>query len=190
MFTRKQAGTIPNSALYNGLSDGTLPERASLISPLVQSTARLSHPLSTTSIKPSPQTGSGGDGVVLIGRNTKIMGDITDCSMIEIQGVLEGTVVADVVVIREGGGFRGSMQTDNAEVHGVLEGTIVVHELLDVRATGSATGELTYGRMAVCDGGMVAGNLRTKVSVADHEKVETVIALSDAPPSAGFSTTR
>lgn len=103
-----------------------------------------------------------GDGYVLVGKGTKINGDISNCTLVEIQGVLEGSVIADCVIIRDGGGFKGMLQTDQAEVHGVIEGTVVVHELLDIRANGNVQGDLTYGRISISEGGVVSGSLQTK----------------------------
>jgi cytoskeletal protein CcmA (bactofilin family) len=113
----------------------------------------------------SPFEGIAGEGHVLIGRGTKISGEISDCTLVEIQGVMEGVITADAVIIREGGGFKGTLQTDQAEVHGVLEGTVVVHELLDIRTNGHVQGDLTYGRIAIAEGWFVSGSLQTKGSL-------------------------
>lgn len=101
------------------------------------------------------------EGLVLIGKGTRVRGEISDCDLVEVQGVFEGTVVTKHVVMREGGGFNGSLETDNAEVHGIAQGTIVVRDLLDVRSTGKVTAELAYGRLSVATGGFIAGNVRT-----------------------------
>jgi cytoskeletal protein CcmA (bactofilin family) len=181
MFTRKPQETLPNRLTNNA----TTSERPTVFPNGISGGPRLPGPLVKNAISQSPQNNTQGDGVVLIGKNTKIMGDISNCTMIEIQGTLEGTIVADAVVIREGGGFRGTMQTDKAEVHGVAEGSITVHELLDVRSSGNVTGELTYGRLAVADGGNVSGNLQNKAVVAsDNPGADNVIALNDVPQSA------
>ena len=163
MFTRKIADALPD----RGVDSAMFAERSPLLPPAIQSPNRLTKSLvNGADRKPLPEHQLG-DGVVLIGKGTRILGDISDCTMIEIQGTLEGTVCADTVVIREGGGFRGTMQTDKAEVHGVLEGTISVHELLDMRASGQVSGDITYGRLAVADGGNISGNLKLKRMVAE-----------------------
>lgn len=43
-----------------------------------------------------------GDGLVLIGKGTTVVGEIANCSKVEIQGHLEGSLIADSVVVREG----------------------------------------------------------------------------------------
>ena len=167
MFTRKSS-----DALSDHIANGAATiERSPLLPPTINGASRPSDPLAKGNAKKPPLENKPGDGVVLIGKGTRIMGDISDCTMIEIQGTLEGTILADSVVIREGGGFRGTMQTDQAEVHGVLEGTITVHELLDIRACGSVTGDITYGRLAVADGGNIAGNLKLKSFIEEAGNV-------------------
>ena len=114
---------------------------------------------------PNP-AGSGGsapetraEGVVIIGKGTRIVGEITDCSRLEIQGSVEGTIVADTLVLRHGGGVKGRLQARHAEVHGDFNGILEVQDLLDVHSTGRVEGELAYGKLSVAMGGHISGNI-------------------------------
>jgi cytoskeletal protein CcmA (bactofilin family) len=109
--------------------------------------------------------GVNGEGLVLIGKGTRVIGEISDCTMVEIQGVLEGKLLANTVVIREGGGFKGSLQVDQAEIHGVMEGNAVVNDLLDIRSTGTVAADLAYGRLSVEAGGQMTGNILARISI-------------------------
>ena len=100
-----------------------------------------------------------GDGVVIIGKGTRIVGEITDCSRVEIQGAVDGTIVADALIIREGGSLTGRLQASHAEVHGAFNGQLDIAELLDIRSTGTVEGELAYGKLAVAMGGHISGNV-------------------------------
>ena len=106
-----------------------------------------------------------GDGVVLIGKGTRVIGEISECTTVEIQGVVEGKLLASSVVIREGGGFKGSLQVDQAEIHGVMEGNAVVNDLLDIRSTGTVAADLAYGRLSVEAGGQMTGNILARISI-------------------------
>ena len=106
------------------------------------------------------------DGVVVIGGGTRIIGEISDCHMVEIQGVLEGKVVADSVVIRDGGGFQGTMQAGTAEIYGVVEGAIAVTGDLNVHSTGDVSAETTYGKLSVAAGGKIQGRFRAGANPA------------------------
>lgn len=113
-------------------------------------------------IKKSPLEGFVGDGVVLIGKGTKMTGQIRDSSMIEIQGHLDGDIVASAVIVREGATFSGNMITAYAEIHGTVDGTITAEELLDIRSTGRVTAEVKYGNLSVATGGRLSGDLQAR----------------------------
>ena len=102
---------------------------------------------------------SSSDGVVIIGKGTRIVGEITDCSRVEIQGIVDGTIVAEALIIREGGSLTGRLQATHAEVHGSFNGQLDIAELLDIRSTGIVEGELAYGKLAVAMGGHISGNV-------------------------------
>jgi cytoskeletal protein CcmA (bactofilin family) len=118
--------------------------------------------------RPRPSTSGKidtGDGVILIGKGTRVIGEISDCTTVEIQGVVEGKLLASSVIIREGGGFKGSLQADQAEIHGVMEGNAVVNDLLDIRSTGTVAADLAYGRLSVEAGGQMTGNILARISI-------------------------
>jgi len=77
----------------------------------------------------------------------------------EIEGYLEGTVIAGEVIVRAGGCLKGHVQSERAEVHGTIEGQVHVQDHLDIRSTGEASGELTYGKLSVAPGGKLAGKI-------------------------------
>ena len=106
-----------------------------------------------------------GEGVVLVGKGTHIVGEITNCSIVEIQGILEGTVSADVVVIRDGGGFKGDFMAEQAEIHGVVEGGVTVHGLLDIRSTGKVSGDVTYEELSVAVGAHISGQINSPATI-------------------------
>lgn len=100
-----------------------------------------------------------GDGLVLIGKNTRLVGEITNCSKVEIQGALDGTLIAESLVVREGGTVNGHITTTNATVFGTVDGEVVVDGLLDVKSTGKVTGDIIYGQFSVEIGGYISGQL-------------------------------
>ncbi|MEO1282525.1 MAG: polymer-forming cytoskeletal protein [Pseudomonadota bacterium] len=99
------------------------------------------------------------EGRVLIGRGTKLVGEVSNCSQVEVQGHLEGTLVADHVIVSNGGSVNGGLHAGHAEVLGDVEGNVHVEGLLDVHATGRINGNLTYGRLSVADGGDISGEI-------------------------------
>lgn len=104
------------------------------------------------------------DGQVVIGRGTKIIGEIQDCAVVEIQGAVEGSVSAKSLVILEGGQVQGQIAAESAEVRGTFSGTLKIENLLDVKSTGRVEGDLAYGKLAVAMGGNVVGNVTNPVT--------------------------
>jgi len=117
---------------------------------------RTSSPAGTQALQNVKSTG---DGLVVVGRGASIVGEITNCSQVEIAGSLEGKVVAEVVVIRAGGCLKGQVCSERAEVHGTIEGQVQVEDHLDIRSTGQVSGELTYGKLSVASGGRLEGTI-------------------------------
>ncbi len=110
-----------------------------------------------------------GDGFVVIGKGTHIVGEIANCSKIEISGYLEGSVIAREVVVREGGCLKGHVQSERMEVHGIVEGQVHVQEHLDIRSTGEASGELVYGKLSVAPGGTLAGKIQSHEQLREQD---------------------
>ena len=149
MFSKK-----PSSAGPYDLVPSSSPPLAAIAEPMQRAAP------------PPPANGSSqsmssndSDGVVIIGKGTRIVGEITDCSRLEIQGVVDGTIVADVLIIRDGGSVKGRLQATRAEVHGLFNGQLEIAEVLDVRSTGRVEGELAYGKLAVAMGGHISGSV-------------------------------
>jgi cytoskeletal protein CcmA (bactofilin family) len=110
--------------------------------------------------EPSRPAETSGDGVVVVGRGASIVGEITNCSQVEIAGALEGKVVAEAVIVRDSGCLKGTVCSERAEVHGTIEGQVQVAEHLDIRSTGQVSGELAYGKLSVASGGRLAGTIQ------------------------------
>jgi len=135
--------------------------------------------LSQTGQANSLLEGKNGDGFVVIGKGTHVVGEVSNCSKMEIEGYLEGTVIAGEVIVRAGGCLKGHVQSERAEVHGTIEGQVHVQDHLDIRSTGEASGELTYGKLSVAPGGKLAGK------ILNHEQhMEQDAPLQPAGPGA------
>jgi cytoskeletal protein CcmA (bactofilin family) len=116
------------------------------------------------------------EGWVVIGKGTRVHGKIGDCRRLDVHGILEADVVADLLVVREGGGIKGTVQSDNAKIHGVFEGTLVVHDHLEIESTGNVTGDVSYRTLAIQAGARLRGNI-----VCSEADAEVAAAAADSP---------
>ncbi len=149
-------------------------------SPLPQ--PRIPSPIASTGPAPSDSRHENVDplreeGWVVIGKGTRVHGKIGDCRRLDVHGILEADVVTDLLVVREGGGIKGTVQSDNAKIHGVFEGTLVVHDHLEIESTGNVTGDVSYRTLAIQAGARLRGNI-----VCSEQDAEVAAAASESPP--------
>jgi cytoskeletal protein CcmA (bactofilin family) len=155
MFTKRQSGSAEDVGVPMVSSQVTAPPP----------------PRPAAAKSETPFAGIKSDGVLLVGKGTRLIGEISDCTLVEVQGVVEGKLLASTVIIREGGGFKGSLQADQAEIHGVMEGNAVINDLLDIRATGTVAADLAYGRLSVEAGGQMTGNILARISIENGSRM-------------------
>lgn len=110
--------------------------------------------------------------LVLIGSACQVKGEIRNCNRLEIEGLLEGDLETDEIIVRKGGKINGHIKTKTAEIHGEIEGDLFVENLLDIRKTGTVYGNINYGKLTVSTGGILTGNLKQtpKVKAATTSK--------------------
>ena len=99
-------------------------------------------------------------GVLVVREDTAIVGEIRNCQQIEIYGYVEGKVSADSVLIHPNGRFFGTVQAERADVRGTVQGDVVVKHLINIRSSGSVTGNIQYGQLALEAGGNLSAELR------------------------------
>lgn len=103
---------------------------------------------------------AGNQGLLLIREDTRLKGRISNCRLLEIYGYVEGELSAERLIVHRGGGFFGKARTDTAEIHGTLEGTVFVKNLIDIRGTGTVSGNIQYGRLAMESGAVLSAEVR------------------------------
>ena len=172
MFNRKiDSDASPRSLSQADVVSSAQPDQARSIEP----------PVSLKTTVATSAASNASDGCVVIGRGTTIVGQIGDCERLVIMGTVEGTLLANTIVIHEGGIVKGEMQAENAEVHGTFEGGLFVRELLDVRGTGHVEGELSYGKLAVAMGGHIHGKVHSETIAAARANADVPVAAAPTP---------
>ena len=103
---------------------------------------------------------SASPGVLIVREDTAIKGQISNCRQIEIYGYVEGEVAAQVVLVHQGGRCYGTIKAESAEIHGDLQGDVIVRNLISIRTTGSVSGNVQYGQLAMEMGGSLSAQVR------------------------------
>lgn len=99
-------------------------------------------------------------GVLVIGEDAILQGEIRNCREIEIFGYVDGRLEAGNVVVHPQGRLFGTVRAENAKVHGELQGDVRVKQLIAIKNTGTVTGNVKYGRLAMDEGGELSASVR------------------------------
>jgi len=96
----------------------------------------------------------------VIGKDLTLKGAIRNAALVEVWGSIVGAVQADHVVIHPGGRIEGRLEAGAADVEGRLDGRVRVRNLISIGATGTVTGDVRYGGLALALGGSLAAEVR------------------------------
>ncbi len=96
----------------------------------------------------------------IIREDMTVKGTLTNGQNVEIHGLVEGDVSADQVSIGKTGRLLGSLNSDNAIIDGIVEGEVKVKHLIRISESGSVTGDIEYGELALEAGGELSAVLR------------------------------
>jgi cytoskeletal protein CcmA (bactofilin family) len=113
--------------------------------------------------KPSvPLPHSKYQGKASIGEGVHVKGDVHDCSQVDVHGLMEGEIEADILIIHEKGRVKGVVKAGRGEIHGEVDGDVTISGRLEIRATGLVSGAVNYGELSVEAGGRITGQLEQR----------------------------
>ena len=80
--------------------------------------------------------------------------------LVEVYGMVNGSLDVGTLVIHEGGKIIGKVRAREIIAKGLMQGEITVTGLLDIGPTGSVTGNVLYGALAMQEGGELSADVR------------------------------
>lgn len=99
-------------------------------------------------------------GLMTIAADTTVTADIRGCERLEVAGYFEGDLIAEELIVHEGGHVYGSVRAGSADIRGTVQGTVVIRNLVSIRSTADVSGNLRYGSMAMEAGGSLSAEVR------------------------------
>jgi cytoskeletal protein CcmA (bactofilin family) len=102
----------------------------------------------------------GHQGVLIVREDMILKGEVRNCRQMEVYGYVEGKVAAQSLLVHEQGRCYGTVKTDQAEIHGTVQGEVVVKHLINIRSSGSVTGNVQYGQLAMEIGANLSAEVR------------------------------
>jgi cytoskeletal protein CcmA (bactofilin family) len=120
----------------------------------------------------------------IIGDGTRVVGQVSVKGTIRIDGIVEGDLHADWVVVGETGKVVGNIRSRGVVVGGSIEGNIEATETVELTGKASMTGEICAPKLTVSEGAVFNGRSRmkgeTEPSEAQDGKVRALIPAKGA----------
>ena len=99
------------------------------------------------------------NAITVIAAGSVIEGTLRVRGMVQVDGTIDGTLIADGhVSVGPDGRILGEVTADQLSVGGKIEGTINAKGLLHVLASGAVRGSARYASLEIERGGVMDGN--------------------------------
>jgi len=95
----------------------------------------------------------------IIARDLKIEGEIISAGLIEIEGVVKGTIKGNSVILREEGYVEGTIIAESLSIRGKFDGTIRAQNI-SITSKAKVIGNIEYGSLSVEDGASIDGQFK------------------------------
>ena len=99
-------------------------------------------------------------GRLVIGKGLEISGEISQCSVLKVAGLLRAKVEVEELVVERSGVFEGEASAERVRVAGRFTGRLKVGAELTVVAGGRIDGEVSYRGLQVEPGGVISGTMQ------------------------------
>lgn len=108
----------------------------------------------------------------LIGRHTKIVGDIHYSGGLHIEGTVEGNIMAEeedrcVLIVSELGVVEGELRGPSIIINGTVNGNVYATGTLELAAGAKINGNVYYNLLEMAVGAEVNGNLVHRQDTGD-----------------------
>ena len=101
----------------------------------------------------------------IVGGDTRIAGKVYAEGTIRVDGVVEGDVQSDWVVVGETGRILGNARARGMVVGGSVEGDIHATETVELREKATMVGEIHAPKLTISEGAVFDGRVRMKGDV-------------------------
>ena len=101
--------------------------------------------------------------VAWIGKSVILRGDVISSEDLMIDGVVEGTIEVGQhsLLIGVDAKIKADLVGRNITIGGSITGNVTATEKIDLKATGSITGDISTPRLAMADGAVIHGRVET-----------------------------
>jgi len=108
----------------------------------------------------------------LIGSGSTVKGDIETTGTLRVDGVVEGNVNADWVVVGEKAHVKGDIAARGIVIGGRVEGNLKAKELIEIKGKGNICGEIYTSKLTITEGAIFDG--KSSMQKEESKVVELV----------------
>jgi cytoskeletal protein CcmA (bactofilin family) len=121
----------------------------------------------------------------IVGDGSELKGELIVGGTLRIDGVLDGDIRADWVIVGESGRIKGNVTSRGMVVGGKVEGNIEAGEIVELKPKACVVGEIRTAKLAVSEGAAFNGQsyMRAKPD-AEEGSDARIIPLTSSPPRA------
>jgi cytoskeletal protein CcmA (bactofilin family) len=96
-----------------------------------------------------------------IGKSMMIKGELTGSEDMTLHGLMEGRISlpAHTLTVGPQAEIKADITAKAVVVAGAVTGTVLAGDRIEIRATGSVTGDVTSPRLVIADGGSLRGKV-------------------------------
>jgi cytoskeletal protein CcmA (bactofilin family) len=105
-----------------------------------------------------------------IGANSTFKGDIDTKGTLRVDGIVEGNVGADWVVLGDKSHVKGDITARGVVIGGRIDGNLKVKEIVEIKVKGRLYGEIFTGKLVIAEGGIFEGRSRMQ----HHEESKVI----------------
>jgi cytoskeletal protein CcmA (bactofilin family) len=92
-----------------------------------------------------------------IGNNSHFQGDIDTKGTLRIDGMMDGNVNADWVILGEKAFLKGNIAARGIIVGGKVEGDLKAKEIVEMKSKGTVSGDIMTNKLSIVEGGVFNG---------------------------------
>lgn len=105
-----------------------------------------------------------------VGANSSFKGDVNTKGTLRVDGIVEGNITADWVVLGDKAQVKGDISVRGIVIGGRVDGNVKAKEIVEIKNKGSLSGEIMTNKLVVAEGGVLEGRSRMQ----QHEEAKLV----------------
>lgn len=124
---------------------------------------------------PTPTRSSSNTAPSILGRDIVITGDIKTDGEVQVDGRLDGNIIAAMLTVGESGAVNGSIKADRVLIRGKVQGKVTAMTV-ELAETANVQADLTQDELSIANGAFFDGKCSRKTKAPTPIKAAEKLA--------------